>query len=129
MVRQCLPIPQKTYNKTKRIKTQEEVEQYFPGFLALIDCTEQQQILRPVDKKKRKMFYSGKKKRHTSVKNQLVVNNRGLIILKIGYKKGRKHNYDVYKRNHPINPKQVITVVDLGYLGIEKDYTNQLSSH
>ena len=41
LIRQCLPIPQKIYNITKRLKTPEEVEQYFPGFLSFIDCTEQ----------------------------------------------------------------------------------------
>jgi hypothetical protein len=40
MVRQCVPIPQKVYNITKRLQTQEEVEQYFPGFLAFMDSTE-----------------------------------------------------------------------------------------
>jgi hypothetical protein len=60
-IRQCVPIPQKTYNKTKRLKTPEAVEQYFPGFMAFIDSTEQQ-IPRPVDKERRKMYYSGKKK-------------------------------------------------------------------
>jgi len=54
------------YNK-KAKNTTEEVEQYFPGFLTFIDSTEQQ-IPRPVDKKRRKVYYSGKKKRHT-VKN------------------------------------------------------------
>jgi len=53
LIRQYLPIPQKIYNITKRLKTLEEVERYFPGFLAFIDCTEQQ-IPRPVNKKKRK---------------------------------------------------------------------------
>ena len=46
LVRQCLPIPQKIYNITKRLKTLDEVEKYFPGFLAFIDSTEQQ-IPRP----------------------------------------------------------------------------------
>ncbi len=41
LIRQCLPIPQKIYNITKRLKKPEEVEQYFPGFLSFIDCTEQ----------------------------------------------------------------------------------------
>ncbi len=94
LVRQCLPIPQKIYNITKRLKTpEEEVEQYFPGFLSFIDCTEQP-IPRPaVDKDRRKMYYSlGKKKRHT-VKNQLMVNNRGYILHKAVHKKGRKHDY------------------------------------
>ncbi len=126
LVRECVPIPQKTYSKTKRLKTPEEVEKYFPGFIAFTDCTEQQ-IPRPVDRERRKIFYSGKKKRHT-VKNQITVNNRGYILHKVGYKKGRKHDYDVYKKNHPVIPKEVITVVDLGYLGIEKDFPEQLSA-
>ena len=127
LIRKCVPIPQKTYNITKRLKTLEEVEKYFPGFLAFTDCTEQQ-IPRPEDKRKRKAYYSGKKKRHT-IKNQLTVNNRGYIIHKVAYKKGRKHDYAIYKKNHPIViPKQVVNVVDLGYLGVEKDFPEQLSA-
>ncbi|HEY6537102.1 MAG TPA: transposase family protein [Candidatus Nitrosocosmicus sp.] len=126
MVRECVPISQKTYNKTKRLRTAEEVEKYFPGFLAFIDCTERQ-IPRPIDNKRRKVFYSGKKKRHT-VKMQLMVNNRGFIIHKLRYKKGRGHDYDIYKENHPITPKKVVNVFDLGYLGVETDFLEQLSS-
>ena len=54
LIRKCIPIPQKIYGITKRLKTTKEVEQYFPGFLAFIDCTEQQ-IPRPVDNKGRNM--------------------------------------------------------------------------
>ena len=67
-----LTYASKDIQYNKRLKTQQEIEQYFPGFLAFIDSTEQR-IPRPVDKKRKKIFYSGKKKRHT-VKNQLVVN-------------------------------------------------------
>jgi hypothetical protein len=126
LIRQCIPIPQKIYNITKRLKTPEEVERYFPGFIAVIDSTEQQ-IPRPVDKRKRKAYYSGKKKRHT-VKTQLMVNNHGIIIHKLGYKKGRRHDYDIYKENHPGTPKKVVNVFDLGYLGVETDFLEQLSS-
>jgi hypothetical protein len=126
LIRQCLPIPQKIYNKTKRLRTPEEVEEYFPGFLAFIDSTEHQ-IPRPVDKRRRKAYYSGKKKRHT-VKNQFMVNNRGYILHKTDHEKGRRHDYDIYKENHPIIPKEVVNVVDLGYLGIEKDFPDQLSA-
>lgn len=126
LIRQCLPIPQKIYNITKRLKTPEEVEQYFPGFLAFTDSTEQQ-MPKPVDNKRRKLYYSGKKKKHT-VKNQLMVNNRGLIIHKTGYKKGRRHDYNIYKNNHPVTPKQVVNVIDLGYLGVENDFPEQLSA-
>ena len=126
MIRKCLPIPQKIYKITKRLRTPEEVEKYFPGFLAFIDCTEQQ-IPRPKNKRKRRAYYSGNKKRHT-VKTQLMVNNHGYILHKIAHKKGKRHDYDVYKENHPVTPKQVVTIFDLGYLGIEKDFPEQLSS-
>ena len=120
-------------NKEAANSTEEEVEQYFPGFLAFIDSTEQQQIPRPIDKNRRKMYYSigKKKKRHTIVKNQIMVNNhRGYIIHKAAPEKGRRYDYDFYKKNHPSTPsKQVVNVIDLGYLGVEKDYpTEQLSS-
>ena len=36
--------------------------------------------------------------------------------------------YSIYKKNHPVIPKQVVTVVDLGYLGIEPDFPEQLSA-
>ncbi len=68
------------------------------------------------------MYYSGKKKRYTIVKNQITVNNRGYILHKVHHKKGRKHDYDIYKKNHPVIPKEVVNVVDLGYLGLEKDF-------
>jgi len=126
LVRNSLPIPQKIYNITKRLRTPDEVEKYFPGFLAFIDSTEQQ-IPKPKNKRKRKSYYSGKKKRHT-VKNQFMVNNRGYILDKVAHKEGRRHDYDAYKKDRPVVTKQVVNVVDLGYLGIEKDFPQQLSS-
>jgi hypothetical protein len=126
LIRKCIPIPQKIYSITKRLQTPEEVEKYFPGFMAFIDCTEQQ-IPRPIDKDRRKMYYSGKMKRHT-IKNQLMVNNHGYIIHKTKHKKGRRHDYNIYKDNRPVSPNQVVNVVDLGYLGVEKDYPKQLSA-
>jgi hypothetical protein len=59
-----------------------------------MDSTEQQ-IPRSVDKERRKMYYSGKRKRYT-VKNQLMVNNRGYILQKTAYKEGRRHDH-IYK--------------------------------
>jgi hypothetical protein len=37
--------------------------------------------------------------------------------------------YSIYKKNQPVTPRQVINVIDLGYLGVEKDFPEQLSSH
>ena len=95
LVRECVTIPQKVYSITKRLKTPEEVEKYFPGFIAFIDSTEQQ-IPRPTDNKIKTMFYSGKKKRHT-LKMQLMVNNQDSIIHKLGDKKGGRQDCDIYK--------------------------------
>jgi hypothetical protein len=47
-----------------------------------------------------------------------MVNSEGLILHKTERKKGRIHDYDVYKNNHPIIPLQVENVLDLGYLGV-----------
>ena len=74
LIEWCLPIPQKLYNVTKRLKTLEEIEQYFPGFMAFVDCSEQQ-IPRPKNKKRKRIYYSGKKKKHT-VKNLYTENHR-----------------------------------------------------
>ena len=93
LVRKCVPIPQKMHRLSKRLRTPEEVEKYFPGFLSFTDCTEQQ-IPRPKNKTRRKVYYSGKRKRHT-VKTQLMVNNQGVIIHKTKHKKGHRHDYDI----------------------------------
>jgi hypothetical protein len=47
------------------------------------------------------------------MKTQLMVNNRSYIIHKAPHKKGRRHDYDIYKRNRHVIPKQIVTVVDL----------------
>jgi DDE superfamily endonuclease/Helix-turn-helix of DDE superfamily endonuclease len=127
LVRRCLPIPEKIYNMTKRLNTREEVEKYFPGFMAFIDCSEQE-IPRPKDQLRRKLYYSGKKKKHT-VKNLYTVNESGLIIHKSIHKQiGKKHDYNIYKKNRPELPKNVERMFDLGFLGVEKDFPEQRSS-
>jgi hypothetical protein len=56
LVRKCIPIPQKIYNIAKRLRTVDEIERYFPGFISFIDSTEQQ-IPRPVNKRRRDSYY------------------------------------------------------------------------
>ncbi len=43
-------------------------------------------------------------------------------------RKEKGRDYDVYKESHPVIPKEVVTVVDLGYFGMEKDFPEQLSA-
>ncbi len=60
----CIPCPGK---RIRRLRTIDEVEEYFPCFKAL-DSAEQE-IPWPKNKRKRKRYYSGKKKKYT-VKTQ-----------------------------------------------------------
>ncbi len=39
-----------------------------------------------------------------------MVNNRGYILHKTAHKKGKSHDYDVYKKNHPVTPLQVVNI-------------------
>ena len=67
--------------------------------MAFIDCSEQE-LPRPKDQLRRKLYYSGKKKKHT-VKNLYAVNQKGLIIYKSKHKQiGREHDYKIYNKNH-----------------------------
>jgi len=56
-----------------------------------------------------------------------MVDNLGIIIHKTAHKKGRRHDYYIYKNNHPLVPKDVVNVFDLGYLGVENDFPELLS--
>jgi len=123
LVKWRVSLPKKLYKRTgrrRRLRTIDEVEEYFPGFKAFIDSTEQE-IPRPKNKRKRKSYYSGKKKRHT-VKTQYMVNSEGLILHKTGHDRGRIHDYEVFKNNHPTTPTQVTNVLDLGYMGVQNDF-------
>ncbi len=41
---------------------------------------------------------------------------------------GKKHDYNIYKKNHPDVPKDVMSMFDLGFLGVEKDYPAEQKS-
>jgi hypothetical protein len=120
LVKECIPLPKKLYERARRARTVEEVEEYFPAFKAFIDATEQE-IPRPKDKRKRRSHYSGKRKKHT-VKTQLTVNSKGLIIHKTPHARGRRHDYDVFKTNHSRVPPEVNCNLDRGYDGVQNDY-------
>jgi hypothetical protein len=119
LIKLSVPLPRKLYKRTRRARTIDEVEEeYFPVFKAFIDSSEQE-IPRPENKRKRKSYYSGKKKKHT-VKTQYMVNSEGTILLhKTGHNHGRIHDYEIFKNKHPTTPPQVKSVLDLGYLGVQ----------
>lgn len=125
LLSRCMPLPEKVHRETKRIGMVEELLRYYPEMKAFLDATEQQ-IPRPKNKRKRKSHYSGKKKKHT-VKTQILVNRGGLITHKSGYRRGRIHDYELWKRTHPSIPPDVEVGADSGYQGIRKDFPEMKS--
>lgn len=122
-VRESMPIPAKINADSKKLKSLEDIQQFFPELIAITDGTEQP---RPKNKKKRKTHYSGKKKRHT-IKNQITINLDGEIIHKPPHSPGRRNDYGIFKMKHPKLSKDLMIFYDLGYLGVEKDFEKQIS--
>jgi hypothetical protein len=121
VLKTCIPIPEKMMKRTRKIGKIEELLELFPEMKAFIDATEQE-IPRPKNKRRWKSYYSGKKKKHT-VKTQIMVNKKGVILHKTKHQRGKKHDYDIFKKKGPPPiPREVEIGVDLGYLGIKKDY-------
>jgi hypothetical protein len=124
-VKQSIPIPTKKYADSKKLKSLEDIQQFFPKLVAITDGTEQS-IPRPKNRTKRKTHYSGKKKKHT-VKNQITINLKGEIIHKSSHAPGSHHDYKIYKSKHPVLSGELLQFYDLGYLGIQKDFPKQTS--
>jgi hypothetical protein len=59
-----------------------------------------------------------------------MVNNRVVssFIKQVLRKEEEAYDYDIYKKDHLVTPKEVVNVYDLGYLGVENDFPEQLSS-
>lgn len=95
-----------------------------------IDATERE-VVRPQDAEQQQTTYSGKKKRHTV--KQTVISTACKLILFLGYAvAGRIHDYRRFKEEFPLDERdkegmvrwfQLVKLwVDLGYLGIQKEY-------
>jgi hypothetical protein len=118
LVTKVLPLPSKQHQKIKQLQSIDEIEEMFPGFKAFIDSTEQE-IPRPKNRRRRKTHYSGKKKRHT-VKTQLAVNSKGLIVHKSRHVRGSMQDYPLFLHTHASLPSQIRLGGDLGYQGVRK---------
>lgn len=82
----------------------------------LIDATEQP-IQRPQNRKARKRYYSGKKKRHTQ-KIEIAVTTTGKIINISRTTPGRIHDIKIRQRGSPLPPESE-KYADLGYQGLQ----------
>lgn len=100
-----------------------------PGHKALLDDSWQAIILdvteQPIERpaKKQRVWYSGKKKRHTA-KIQLIVCLTTLQILSVVCGKGHTHDFTLFKRCGLHIAAAVETYADSGYQGLEKLVAN-----
>jgi hypothetical protein len=102
----------------------QEFHEYFAHEESLIIDTTEQTIQRPQDKDKQREFYSGKKKKHT-VKTMVIATKQRLIKYVSHCYPGRHHDYAILKQEFSKGKdwfKRHKTHVDLGYVGIGKDY-------
>ena len=66
-----------------------------------------------------------RRKKHT-VKNLYAVNEEGMIIYKSKNKQiGKRHDYNIYKKNYPKLPKDVMSMYDLGFLGCREGFPDR----
>lgn len=102
------------------------VEDFFRAFPeakeVFLDGTERP-IQRPIDSKRQKANYSGKKKRHTR-KNLIMSDRKKRIGFLSKTVEGRQHDFSILKGLGlpECIPKQVTQRVDLGFKGYQKQY-------
>lgn len=108
----------------RKVRSVEEFLKRFPAVRELIVDGTERPVQRPKDKKKQKQRYSGKKKKHTQ-KNIVAVNRKKEILMLGKTHDGIVHDYPMLKKNKlpEVIPKKVKTYLDLGFKGIQKDYS------
>lgn len=130
------PVLERTLKKkgmlpARHFATVEELREAFKEVEELfIDATERE-VVRPHDPDQQQQTFSGKKKRHTV--KQTIISTACKLILFLGYAvEGRVHDYRRFKEEFPLDAcdedglvrwfRTFKLWVDLGYLGIQKDY-------
>lgn len=118
-------LPEIKKEGTKKISTLDELLILYPDILEFIADATEQGIPRPKkDKKKRKIYYSGKKKKHT-IKTQLFIERNNGKILDVSQSvPGSIHDYNLFKRSRIGErlPRDIPFYLDKGYQGAKKDY-------
>ena len=108
----------------RKMRSVEEFLERFPAIRELIIDGTERPVQRPKDKKKQKERYSGKKRKHTQ--KNIVAASRKKEILVLGKTHGgQQHDYPMLKKNKlpQVIPKKVKTYLDLGFKGIQKEYS------
>lgn len=129
-VKELWPLLEETLGRelvlpARKINSVEEFIAQFPAVKdVFIDATERP-VQRPQKNKAENAHFSGRKGRHTK-KSLLVSDEEGQILILPPTKPGRRNDYFRFKQSGigDILPPDVAAWVDLGFVGIEKDYPN-----
>ena len=108
----------------RKISNLEQLREICPDIDEIIGDATEQEIPRPKDKRKRKQYYSGKKKRHT-IKTQIFIErNSGQILELSPPVPGSIHDYQLFKITKAGErlPRDKPCHLDKGYQGAKKDY-------
>jgi hypothetical protein len=107
----------------RKIHSVKEFLEKFPQIREIIFDGTDRPIRRPMDKKKQRECYSGKKKRHTQ-KNIVIASPQKEILLLSPTYNGKEHDYVMLKKSKLLEhiPKNIFSYFDLGFKGIVKDY-------
>jgi hypothetical protein len=111
-------------DRSKPISSVEELIFLYPEIAEFIGDATEQQIPRPKDKRNKKKYYSGKKKRHT-IKTQIAIERNSEQIIEINSSfPGRVHDYTIFKKTRLPDkiPDGAPLYLDKGYDGAKKEF-------
>jgi len=122
LLRDHLPLPERLRPDLGKIESIGELQRYYPELLSIVDATEQP-VRRPKGWDRQKPYYSGKRKRH-SLKVQLTVNSKGMIMDMSSHCGGRRHDYQLFKDSGVDSrlPPGISLYMDKAYQGVKRDY-------
>lgn len=106
----------------------ESIEQFLKRYPevkeVMIDGTERP-IARPKDPERQKEHYSGKKRRHTR-KHLAAVDEGKRVLVLTQAREGKVHDKRLLDEEEVVQgiPDEIVIAVDLGFLGLQKEYDN-----
>jgi hypothetical protein len=118
-------LNQKMALPERKLTSIEEFVNRFPGVeRVMIDGTERP-IARPQDPQQQKLNYSGKKKRHTR-KHLAAVDHRLRVLVLSKAREGKLHDKKFHDEDDIAGsvPDEIPIELDLGFLGVDKQYDN-----
>jgi hypothetical protein len=109
----------------RKLESIEAFLERFPGVKrVMIDGTERP-VQRPQDTEAQKANYSGKKKRHTR-KHLAAVDETKRVLVVSKAREGKLHDKRFHDEDDIVGaiPDEIPVEVDLGFLGLQKEYVN-----